>query len=187
MSTEILFDSLPYCDGPVDTCNSQVKALAEAEAMILEEAGLILRNNADYPLFEEREGLRNALISSMSGRKMDAIDVERFKVLGDSKNWKGSAQNAKTQLEYQSNRSNNLDVLSASGGDGWKEANSELESLIKAKDVEIEELNRELRGINKERKQEQLLTQKALAQMKQRQIDLVSSIIQVRNAIESTE
>jgi pre-mRNA-splicing factor SPF27 len=101
--------------------------------------------------------LQEALKLAEEGQKMQGIETDRFKLSAPKDgDWKSAADNAKSQLEYQLDRSINLELMSKFGSNQWKIANWQLEQASKEIQDEIEDIKEKIQSINRSRKDEQV-------------------------------
>ncbi|KAJ3360520.1 Pre-mRNA-splicing factor SPF27 [Kappamyces sp. JEL0680] len=151
---DVVFDSLPYIDGECDIGAAQELIREELERERPEE-----RAFDDGALFEDNPRLRLALEEAAKGSPSKGIDTNRFKLptpSADGGDWQGAVANAKAQLEYQIDRSLNLELMSKFGANQWKIGNWQLEQLNNDMKREVDELTKTLQDINKKRKQDQV-------------------------------
>lgn len=131
----------------------------EAQRLINAEIKYVKRTEIlDFKPFEANEKLRKEFEKAGRGEKTMAIDTEKFKMLPSKtdEGWQAAVDNAKTQLEYQYQRSVNLELLGDDGSNQWKLANWELEEITKTMQAEIEELEKSIESVNSQRKQDQV-------------------------------
>jgi hypothetical protein len=112
----------------------------------------------DFQPFESSKKLRDAFENAGRGEKINVIDTEKFKMLPSKtdEGWQEAVNNSKSQLEYQSQRALNLELLAEDGSNQWKLANWELEEITKTMQVNIEEIEESIASINRQRKQDQV-------------------------------
>ncbi|KAI8900969.1 Pre-mRNA-splicing factor SPF27 [Globomyces pollinis-pini] len=177
---DILFDSLPYLDQDLD--------LDLAEQLIQKEMGHVSHKVNDFDLFASNPVLRDALDQASKNIKINGIDTSRFRLEASADDdYKALVQNAKSQLEYQENRSLNLDLVSKFGNNAWKIYNYQLDEMVKSEQSKIDALQAQIGQVNRDRKQDQLQAKKTLDSLKLKQDELVSRIIQVRLANDQLE
>ncbi|KAJ3251543.1 hypothetical protein HK103_002259 [Boothiomyces macroporosus] len=108
--------------------------------------------------------------------KTDAIDLKRFQLN------EINLDNIKAQIEYQENRSINLELFSKYGNNQWKLHNYQMEQINKNLEKELETLLSQIESVNLKRKQEQEFCFTKLKNLKEKQRELIDRIVQVRMA-----
>jgi len=127
---------------------------------------------AKYPLPELRfighKMLQDEYERVRKKRPMPTIDISRYKLeqpssalRHDLNAWRKCSQNAQAQLEHQSNRILNLQLLRKYGADSWRAQNTiltsahqRLQDSLKQKMASIDDINRERRVAQEQVKQE---------------------------------
>ena len=109
-----------------------------------------------------------AALSNSGGRPpASALDLSRYKLdapaLPDDTPlpqaiaaWRSAVDNAQSQLEHQSNRSVNLELLRKFGAGAWKMHNEQLGGVRDSLAQSLEEVKAQIEGVNRKRKSEQV-------------------------------
>ncbi|KAJ2470366.1 hypothetical protein EV174_006123, partial [Coemansia sp. RSA 2320] len=153
-------DSLPYIDKEYDSPEVREKVLS----LIQEEMGRmppppVPRSAA---LFKNNELLRKEYERVKLGRPLPQFDIERYKLetpkeadSGNVEVWKRASDNAASQLEHQSIRLANLELLQHFGANAWKLNNYQKEQLLSSVEKATSRYKEEGVNVNKVRKYEQ--------------------------------
>ena len=162
-----LIDSLTYIDG-VDTA-----LLSRAQALIQDELKRVSKRPAEYlkelpkaedvsfencPLsaraFErlQRQGGGEATSSAFDLARDSNVAEPEGKEAKSLQAWKKAVDEGQAKLEHQSVKAENLELLRKHGASVWRASNMQLEGLCTVIDKETEEIEREIEGINRERK-----------------------------------
>ncbi|KAJ2742209.1 hypothetical protein GGI20_004652 [Coemansia sp. BCRC 34301] len=126
-------DSLPYIDKEYDdpVVREQVLRMIQEEMSRMSPPA-IPRSTS---LFKNNELLRKEYERVKAGRPMPPFDIERYKLgapteTDDVDAWKRASDNAASQLEHQSIRQINLELLQLFGANAWKLGNYQKEKLL---------------------------------------------------------
>ncbi|QDZ19126.1 pre-mRNA-splicing factor SPF27 [Chloropicon primus] len=147
---EVLIDSLPYADVLSPEYRRQ------AEALIEEEARRVPKPQQASPCGPPPTPSRS-------------LDLSRYD-LGEpsgkkAEPWLGAVNNASSQLEHQSVRVENLELMLKSGALVWRAANKQLEGLCSSVERETAELEEQVETLNRERKLLQQQQQQQLGRL----------------------
>ena len=153
-----LVNSLPYIDR-IDTA-----LRSRAEKMIQDELKVLDKKPSDY-LRELPQAEEVDLDRFRSGEATSALDVSRYNLeppagskAKDDSAWEVALRNAETQLEHQSLRVENLELMLKGGASVWRASNMQLESLCSTLESETSKIEGEVEALNRERKLQQLST-----------------------------
>ncbi|KAJ2487579.1 hypothetical protein IWW37_005176 [Coemansia sp. RSA 2050] len=151
-------DSLPYIDREYDdpTIRSQVLQMIEEEMGRMPPPA-IPRSTS---LFKNSELLRKEYERVKSGRPLPPFDIERYKLDPPKEphedEWRRASDNAASQLEHQSIRLVNLELLQQFGANAWKLSNYQKEMMLAAIEKATEGYKQAGVDLNKARKYEQV-------------------------------
>ena len=187
-----LIDSLAYADHIPPACTQ------EAQRLILEEARRMPKSREDYlkelPSASDFNGARCPLaareLERLERGEQAGIDLSRYDLPSggkDAKSWVRAVQNAESQLEHQSNRVENLELMLKSGASVWREANKQLEGLCASVARETEAAEGEIEAMNRERKLHQMTTGNQIAHMEREWFDQVHKNRQIEFACSQLE
>eukprot|EP01061_Rhynchopus_euleeides_P003396 TRINITY_DN12652_c0_g1_i1.p1 TRINITY_DN12652_c0_g1~~TRINITY_DN12652_c0_g1_i1.p1 ORF type:complete len:208 (+),score=81.31 TRINITY_DN12652_c0_g1_i1:323-946(+) len=162
MATEIQVDALPYADPPMTRGQRKtVEAMVDAE-MATFPPGDYLASLPQPVEFEVSEMLRQEMARVEAQRPHPGIDRSRFEIVPppeaqqqDLGAWTRAMQNAKTQLQHQELREENLRMLVDHGKDAWLAVNSQVKQRNEQVDTEMQETQDKIAQINAMRKNRQ--------------------------------
>jgi pre-mRNA-splicing factor SPF27 len=153
-----LVDSLPYIDR-IDTA-----LRSRAEKMIQDELKVLAKKPSDY-LRELPQAEEVDLDRFSSGEPTTALDVSRYNLeppagaeAEDPSAWQAALRNAKSQLEHQSLRVENLELMLKGGANVWRASNMQLEGLCNTLEGATDNLEAQVEALNRERKLQQFST-----------------------------
>ncbi|KAL7049960.1 hypothetical protein ACKWTF_003915 [Chironomus riparius] len=195
MANEILVDALPYFDVGFDEPGVREMALA----MVDEECrrykpsknyleSLPPLNTAAF----ETDLMKNEFQRLESGVRMETMNTKRYELpapptgkLGEIQAWQEAVDNSFAQLEHQSIRYLNLELLQKYGCEAWKIALEVLIGLSARAQKDLSELKKEIQEINWRRKSKQIDTGEKLNRLNQQWAQLVSCNFEIELAIET--
>jgi pre-mRNA-splicing factor SPF27 len=195
MANEILVDALPYFDVGFDEPGVREMALA----MVDEECrrykpsknyleSLPPLNTAAF----ETDLMKNEFQRLESGVRMETMNTKRYELpapptgkLGEIQAWQEAVDNSFAQLEHQSIRYLNLELLQKYGCEAWKIALEVLVGLSARAQKDLSELKKEIQEINWRRKSKQIDTGEKLNRLNQQWAQLVSCNFEIELAIET--
>lgn len=129
-----------------------------------------------------------------TGARMESISTKRYELpappsgkLGEIQAWQESVDNSMAQLEHQSIRSLNLDLMNKYGTETWKFALEVMVSMSARAQKELQDLKKEIQDVNWNRKSNQLKTGDKLNQLNQQWVTLVSCNYEIEQAISQLE
>lgn len=101
--------------------------------------------------------------SSSSNPPPSGLDLTRYKLdppanasAADLHAWQSAICNAQAQLEHQSNRSANLELLKKYGAAAWRVSNEQLTALRNNLATSLENVKGQIESLNRKRKSEQV-------------------------------
>lgn len=142
----------------------------------------------------ETELMRSEFQRIESGARMETMTTKRYELpappagkLGEIQAWQESVDNSLAQLEHQSIRSLNLELMSKYGTETWKSALEILLGMSAKAQKELQDLKKEIQDVNWKRKSKQLQTGDKLNQLNQQWVSLVSCNYEIEQAISQLE
>lgn len=142
----------------------------------------------------ESDLMRNEFQRIENGVRMDTISTKRYELpappagkLGEIQAWQESADNSLAQLEHQSIRSLNLELMNKYGTETWKVALEVMIGMSAKAQRELQELKKEIQDVNWKRKSKQLQTGDKLNNLNQQWVSLVSGNFEIEQAISILE
>jgi pre-mRNA-splicing factor SPF27 len=113
--------------------------------------------------------LQSEMMRIEDGQPMPPLDQTRLQMdapshgrLNDPLAWEQAISNAESQLEHQTNRMDNLELMQQHGMSAWRAHLMQLEGMVKNIDKEHEAVKAQAEAINRKRKYEQLEAAKKL-------------------------
>ncbi|KAI9506650.1 hypothetical protein GGI25_006095 [Coemansia spiralis] len=186
---QILLDSLPYIDKEYDEPETRDQVLQ----MIQNEMGSMsppMLPKDSSSLFKSKEILRKEYERVRAGKPLPEFEVSRYKLEapsddGDAQNvdaWRRACDNAASQLEHQSIRLVNLELLQNYGSNAWKLSNYQRERMLESIERATKKYKEEGIQINKARKYEQTEASIKLRELEDRWSESVRQCIEIQMA-----
>lgn len=142
----------------------------------------------------ETDLMKNEFQRIESGLRIENMNTKRYELpapatgkLGEIQAWQESVDNSFAQLEHQSIRYLNLDLLQKYGCEAWKAALEVLVAMSAKAQKELAELKKEIQDVNWRRKNKQLQTGDKLNQLNNQWVSLVSCNFEIESAIKQLE
>lgn len=197
MAGEVIVDALPYIDQGYDNPGVREAALAMVEEECrrykptknyLEHLG-----PAESTTFET-ELLKHELERIQNRIPMEGLAMKRYELpppppgkLSEVGAWTESVKNSMAQLEHQSVRAINLDLMVEYGCEAWK-SNLEVLTAMQAKaQVQLQELRKEIQEVNWQRKSKQMQAGEKLRALEAHWVLLVSKNYEIEQACAKLE
>lgn len=147
----------------------------------------------DTPAFET-ELMRNELERIQNRLPMEGLSMKRYELpppppgkLSEVGAWTESVRNSMAQLEHQSVRAINLELMMDYGCDAWK-ANLEVLTALQAKaQAQLQELRKEIQEVNWQRKSKQMQAGEKLRALEAHWVLLVSKNYEIEQACAGLE
>jgi len=148
---------------------------------------------ANYSQFETK--LMKTEFERISNRQpMELLSMKRYELpqppanqKNDISAWTDCLKNSMAQLQHQSERVANLDLLSQYGTDSWRSHCEILQRMFEAQQRKHAEIKRRIQEINWERKSDQKKAGSDLQHLEESWIGLVSKNYEIERAIVETE
>ncbi|ORY92214.1 Pre-mRNA-splicing factor SPF27 [Syncephalastrum racemosum] len=146
---------------------------------------------SEIELFEAHEELKAEWERTKRREPLEALDTERYQLSApgedDPEAWQAAVNNSKAQLEAESNRLINLELLQKYGANAWRVHNYMLEAHLKRIQAANEDMKNKILQINRERKMDQTQAAGSLRSLEDKWSDLVSQNLQVDIACTALE
>lgn len=140
----------------------------------------------------ETDLMKNEFQRIESGVRMETMNTKRYELpapssgkLSEIQAWQECVDNSFAQLEHQTIRNINLELLQKYGCETWKSALEILVAQNAKAQKELQELKKEIQDVNWRRKTKQLQTGEKLNQLNQQWAQLVSRNFEIELAIET--
>jgi pre-mRNA-splicing factor SPF27 len=105
----------------------------------------------------------------------------------DIEEWRKARDNARAQLEHQSTRILNLELLSKYGPNAWRTYGKDLEGTLGFLKSTREKIDKVVEDVNSTRKEQQMDVQPKLLSQKRKYVDLVDKNMQLEYACAAVE
>lgn len=197
MNHEVIPDALPYVDHGYDEASvqSMVNELIDEETKRYRPTKNYLEfmPSANYTQFETKT--MKAEFERISNRQpMELLSMKRYELpqppasqKNDLVAWTECLKNSMAQLQHQSERVANLDLLSQYGADSWRSHCHILQEMFEAQQKKHAEIKRKIQEVNWQRKSDQVKAGVELQHLEESWIGLVSKNYAIERAIVETE
>ncbi|KAL3318465.1 Pre-mRNA-splicing factor SPF27 [Cichlidogyrus casuarinus] len=200
ISENVIVDALPYVDKGYEEAGIQTAA-----ALLVEEEMKRYRPTKNYlehlpslsgPLVlkNETDILKHEFDRLANRQPMDLLSMKRYELpnpptskLTDLKSWMESLNNAQAQLEHQSVRIENLQLMSEYGAEAWKNHNELLEKSLKKFENNLIEAKSKIQQLNLQRKREQTAAGQKLKYYEEQWVTLIAKNYEIERAIADLE
>jgi pre-mRNA-splicing factor SPF27 len=142
----------------------------------------------------ETELMRSEFQRIEGGMRMETMNTKRYELpgppagkLSEIQAWQESVDNSFAQLEHQSIRLLNLELLEKYGCEAWKASLENLVGLNAKAQKELAELKKQIQDVNWSRKNKQMQTGEQLNRLNDRWVNLVSCNFDLESAIKQLE
>lgn len=142
----------------------------------------------------ETEFMKNEFQRIEGGLRLETMNTKRYELpapppgkLGEIQAWQEAVDNSFAQLEHQSIRYLNLELLQKYGCEAWKAGLEILVGLNAKAQKELTELKKEIQDVNWNRKNKQLQTGDQLNRLNNQWASLVSCNFEIESAIKQLE
>ncbi|GFO26098.1 pre-mRNA-splicing factor spf27 [Plakobranchus ocellatus] len=197
MAGEVVVDALPYFDQGYDD-----PGVKEAAIALVEEETRRYRPtknyldylpNPNYHAFET-EIIKNEMERVQARLPMDMMSMKRYELptppagkMTDVSAWQDCVDNSQAQLEHQSLRILNLELMSEYGAPAWRSYNTVLSSMIEQAQKHLQDLRKKIQEINWQRKTEQTQAGEKLRDLETTWVGLVSKNYEIERACAEIE
>ncbi|KAJ1632264.1 Pre-mRNA-splicing factor SPF27 [Pavlovales sp. CCMP2436] len=164
--------ALPYVDTELDRpgMREHVRSLIEAEMKSFRPSrDYVAHIPAPELALEGTQLLQSELMRLAEGQPMPPLDMSRLQMdapgqgrQNDPVAWLQAVHNAESQLEQQTNRLDNLELMQQYGAAAWRAHLAQLEGMAGQLDKEHDQVKARIEAVNKKRKYEQLEAAKKL-------------------------
>jgi pre-mRNA-splicing factor SPF27 len=165
MASEVQLDALPYVDQGYDEPGVREEAM-----QLVEEETRRYRPTKNYLEFLqppkstfETDILRSEFERLASRQPMELLSMKRYELpqpaaaqRNDLSAWVESVENSMAQLEHQSGRIVNLELLLKYSSNEWRMNNMTLTHMVGSEQHYLKTIRQEVQGINWQRKTEQV-------------------------------
>ncbi|XP_071944394.1 pre-mRNA-splicing factor SPF27-like [Antedon mediterranea] len=184
MAGEVIVDALPYYDQGYDE-----PGVREAAYALVEEETRRYRPTKNYlehlPVIEyvpiETEVMKNEFERLSARLPMEMLSMKRYELppppsgrQNDITAWNECVDNSMAQLEHQSARIANLELMSRYGANSWKLHNEVLVKMLDNAQKIQQSLRKRIQEINWKRKNDQIIAGGELRQLEESWISLVA-------------
>ncbi|XP_031777377.1 pre-mRNA-splicing factor SPF27 [Nasonia vitripennis] len=197
MSSEVIVDALPYIDQGYDDPGVREAAIAMVEEETrryrptknyLENISTLNVNSFETEVLKhEYERLQNRL-------PMDVLSMKRYELpppapgkMNDLSAWNESVENSCAQLEHQSTRISNLELMMVYGCEAWKTYLEVLMKLVAEAQKQVQTLKKCIQEINWQRKSMQTQGGEKLRSLEAEWVKLVSKNYEIEQACANLE
>ncbi|XP_033642160.1 pre-mRNA-splicing factor SPF27-like [Asterias rubens] len=192
MAGEVLVDALPYHDKGYDEPGEK-----EAAYALVEEETRRYRPTKNYlehlPAIDhtpfETDVLKNEFERMASRLPMDVLSMKRYELppppagrQNDVLAWNESVENSMAQLEHQSERIANLELLSKYGSSAWRFYNDILGKMVEQGQDQLTKTRKHIQELNWQRKTKQKSAGEALRNLEESWTGLVGKNYEIERA-----
>ncbi|CAM1323288.1 BCAS2 (predicted) [Pycnogonum litorale] len=192
MAGEVIVDALPYIDQGYDEPGVREAALA-----MVEEETRRYRPTKSYLDYLPSVNLNSFTTDIMQAEfdrlqsrlPMEMLSMKRYELpqppagkMTDIAAWSECFENSMAQLEHQSTRITNLELMSRFGCEGWKVYNAVLYEMLQQAQKQLQQLKKQIQEINWARKTSQTEAGKELQNLEESWVGLVSKNYEIERA-----
>ncbi|KAJ3272485.1 hypothetical protein HK104_004474 [Borealophlyctis nickersoniae] len=187
---DVVLDSLPYVDPDIATDDVDRLIAEELEKHTGETKSAL---PLEIELFKDHPALVEELVRVEQGKKLQAIDVARFRLEPPKQanprvaDWRAAVEASQAQLEHQHNRLINLELINKFGPNAWRLHNFQLEHAVSMLQAEGSSTKLAVVQLNKQRKVEQMKAGNSLQALEARWQSLLHGVISVDAASAALE
>jgi len=196
--SNVQLDALPYVDNPLEPLQGQVTKLIEEE--MKKHPSSLGRNYLERKFPELKLAFKSPFLQSeyervVAGKTLQSgLDITRYELQepplnkkNDVSAWKSVVINAKTQLQHQYLRLENLELLNNYGANTYIQHNKNLEAIQKSFSALLESYKQQIEQININRKNEQLAASVTLTKLESQWKTLVEKNKEIEDACDEME
>lgn len=197
MAGEVVVDALPYFDQGYDDTGVKEAAIALVEEETRRyrptKNYLDYLQNANYHSFET-EIMKGEMERVQARLPMDMMSMKRYELptppagkMTDVSAWQECVDNSQAQLEHQSLRILNLELMSEYGAASWRSYNGVVANMIDSAQKHLQDLRKKIQEINWQRKTEQTQAGEKLRDLETSWVGLVSKNYEIERACAEIE
>jgi len=195
-STSAFVDALPYIDQGYD------EAAREAALILIEDECKRYRPTKNYleylppPRFDvfETDVMKAEFERIQSRQPMEMLNMKRYELPGpaagkltDLSAWNEAVDNSMAQLEHQTTRIDNLELMTEYGAEAWKSYNIVLQNMVQDLQKRLTDLRKEIQETHMERKRSQLSAGEKLKALELKWVGLVTKNYEIERAVAELE
>lgn len=142
----------------------------------------------------ETDLMRNEYQRIESGQRMETMNTKRYELPGPPAGnrgeilaWQEAVNNSFAQLEHQSIRTMNLELMDKYGTETWKSALEIMVQMSAKAQKQLQEIKKEIQDVNWSRKSKQLQTGEKLSQLQSQWVSMVSCNYEIEQAVLNLE
>jgi len=181
---DAVVDALPYIDTGYDEPGVREAAIAmvEDEKKRYRPTKNYLEHLAPINISSfETDIMRGELERLTSRQPMDTLSMKRYELpppppgkMTDVAAWSECVDNSSAQLEHQSTRIINLELLMENGPEAWKSHNELLQRMLAKAQIQLAQIKKEIQEVNYSRKNKQVKAGEELRHLESTWVSLVS-------------
>lgn len=142
----------------------------------------------------ETDLMRTEYTRIESGQRMETMNTKRYELpgppagkMGEIQAWQEAVNNSLAQLEHQSIRTLNLELMDKYGVETWKAALEIMVQMSAKAQKQLQEIKKEIQDVNWSRKSKQLQTGEKLSQLQSQWVSMVSCNYEIERAVLNLE
>lgn len=142
----------------------------------------------------ETDLMRSEYARIESGQRMETMNTKRYELpgppagkMGEIQAWQEAVNNSFAQLEHQSIRTLNLELMDKYGIETWKSALEIMVAMSAKAQKQLQEIKKEIQDVNWSRKSKQLQTGDKLSQLQSQWVSMVSCNYEIETAVMNLE
>ncbi|CAG0882135.1 unnamed protein product [Darwinula stevensoni] len=197
MTQEVVVDALPYIDHGYDEPGVREAALAmvEEETRRYRPTKNYLEHLPPLNLHAFESQVMRAEFERLGNRQpMEILSMKRYELppppagkLTDIQAWTECVENSQAQLEHQSTRIYNLELMLEYGCESWRVYNDTLLQLLTSAQKQLQTLRKEIQEVNWKRKNLQMQVGEELERLESTWVGLVSKNYEIELALSQME
>ena len=182
--SDLLVDALPYIDAGFDEpgVRDAVLEMVTEETRRYKATKNYLENLPELRLKDfETPLMANEFERLQNRQPMEILSMKRYELpspsagkMTDIWSWNESVDNSMAQLEHQSIRIDNLDIMLRCGAEGWKQYNDILQQMLSNAQKKLMDLRKQIQEVNWFRKRSQTTAGQKIKNLESEWVSLVS-------------
>ncbi|XP_064459553.1 pre-mRNA-splicing factor SPF27-like [Ornithodoros turicata] len=192
MAGEVIVDALPYIDQGYDEpgIREAVMAMVEEETRRYRPTKNYLEHLPQLSFHQfETEILKTEYERLQARQPMEMMSMKRYELpqppagkTTDVASWNECVDNSYAQLEHQSTRIANLELMSKYGCEAWKHYNAALVQMLHQMQKQLQDLRKQIQEVNWRRKTSQTEGGEKLKNLEANWVGLVSKNYEIERA-----